>query len=290
MIQSNLMKKITSGKMVDSKIGFREGLQTAGSSEYLSPISQILFPVRRLGSWAVVLAIFELVAPLPVRADITVNRTFTVNQDVPDRGQYVDTRQITNAGLATITDVNVGLNLGSASGSTMRLGQLYSTVTVGTASEGSRTAVLLNREGVSNTSAFGSAISFLNVTFDDSAATNIYQLTSGTGTYAADGRMGVNPFAAGVAYSAGQINAGLAELNGNWNNTWSLLVADTQKGNTAKVNRWSLNITGTAAGSGTLDVGAGGTLSATGAGIEKDRKSTRLKSSHEGISRMPSSA
>ena len=176
MIQSNLMQKFVSGEMVssefeirNSEFGFREEPRALGPGWLL----------------AVGLLILGLVAPLPVRADITVNRTFTVNQDVPDRGQYVDTRQITNAGLATITDVNVGLNLGSASGSTMRLGQLYSTVTVGTASEGSRTAVLLNREGVSNTSAFGSAISFLNVTFDDSAATNIYQLTSGTGTWSA---------------------------------------------------------------------------------------------------------
>ena len=202
------------------------------------------------------------------QAQITVNRSISVNQGVPDRGQYVSALQIANAGLATITDVNVGLSLGSASGSTMRLGQLYATVTVGTASEGSRTSVLLNREGVSNANAFGSALSFLNVTFDDSSATNIYNLTGGTGTYAADGRIGVNPFAAGVAYDVSQVTAGLSALNGAWRDTWSLLVADTQGGNLARLNSWVLSITGTAASSGTMDVGQGGTLSATGAGTQ----------------------
>ena len=199
---------------------------------------------------------------------ITVNRNFSVNQDVPDRGQYVSTYQIGNAGLATISDVNVGLSLSSASGSTMRLGQMYATVTVGTASEGSRTAVLLNREGVSNTSAFGSALSSLNVTFDDSAATNIYNLTGSTGTYAADGRIGVNPYGTRVAYNANQITAGLSALNGAWKDTWSLLVADTQAGNRAQLNSWSLSITGTAASSGTMDPGAGGTISGNGSGTE----------------------
>ncbi|NBR70167.1 MAG: hypothetical protein EBT69_08345, partial [Verrucomicrobia bacterium] len=169
-------------------------------------------------------------------------------------------------GLATITDVNVGLNLSSASGTTMRLGQMYATLTFGTASEGSRVAVLLNREGVSNTSAFGSALQSLNVTLDDSATTNIYNLTGSTGTYAADGRLGVNPTGTRVAYSADQITAGLSALNGNWlgSSVWSLLVADVQAGNAAKLNSWSLQVQGSAPTSGTFDPGNGATVSGAG--------------------------
>jgi len=218
--------------------------------------------------FATLALIVTLFSGTGAEAQITVNRAFTVNQEIADRGQYVSSFQIANAGLSTINDVNVGLNMSGASGSTMRLGQIYATVTVGTASEGSRTAVLLNRPGVSNSSAFGSALSSLNVTFDDSAATNIYNLTGSTGTYAADGRIGVDPYGTRVAYSTSQITAGLSALNGNWSDTWSLLVADAQAGNRAKLNSWSLSITGTAANSGTLDVGAGGTISASGTGTE----------------------
>ena len=217
--------------------------------------------------FATLALIVTLFSGTGAQAQITVNRTYNVNQDVQDRGQLVNSQTISNAGIATINDVNVGLDMGSASASSMRLGQMYATVTVGTGG-GARTAVLLNREGVSSSNAFGSSRSSLNVTFDDAAATNIYNLTGSTGTYAADGRIGVNPFGTRVAYNANQITAGLSALNGSWDNTWSLLVADTQKGNVAHVNSWSLSITGTAASTGTMDVGAGGTISAGGSGTE----------------------
>ena len=200
-------------------------------------------------------------------AQLIISKTITENQNIPDRGQYVSSFTWTDhSGLATITDVNVGLNLSSASGTTMRLGQMYATLTFGTASEGSRVAVLLNREGVSNTSAFGSALQSLNVTLDDSATTNIYNLASSTGTYAADGRLGVNPTGTRVAYSADQITAGLSALNGNWlsSSVWSLLVADVQAGNAAKLNSWSLQVQGSAPTSGTFDPGNGATVSGAG--------------------------
>ena len=200
-------------------------------------------------------------------AQLIISKTITENQNIPDRGQYVSSFTWTDhSGLATITDVNVGLNLSSASGTTMRLGQMYATLTFGTASEGSRVAVLLNREGVSNTSAFGSALQSLNVTLDDSATTNIYNLTGSTGTYAADGRLGVNPTGTRVAYSADQITAGLSALNGNWlsSSVWSLLVADVQAGNAAKLNSWSLQVQGSAPTSGTFDPGNGATVSGAG--------------------------
>ena len=198
---------------------------------------------------------------------LIIQKTITVDQNIPDRGQYVSSFTWSDhAGLATITDVNVGLSLSSASGTTMRLGQMYATLTFGTASESNRVAVLLNREGVSNSNAFGSSLQSLNVTLDDSATTNIYYLTSGTGIYAADGRLGVNPYGTRVAYNANQITAGLSALNGNWleSSVWSLLVADVQAGNAAKLNSWSLQVQGSAPTSGTFTPGANSTVTGTG--------------------------
>jgi len=220
--------------------------------------------------FATLALIVTLFSGTGAQAQITVNRSYSVNQDIDDRGQYVDVRTISNAGIATINDVNVGLSLGSASGSTMRAGQVFATLTHGTASENERVAVLINRPKVSNSNAFGSSLSSLNVTLDDAAATNIYNVTGSTGTYAADGRIGVNPYGTRVAYSSSQVTAGLSALNGDWlaSNSWSLLVADTQAGNRMRLNSWSLSITGTAASTGTMDVGAGGTISAGGSGTE----------------------
>jgi len=193
---------------------------------------------------------------------VEIRRSYSVGQTVPDRGQYVSTIQIAQAALAEIKDVNVALSLSGAP--SMRLGQMFSTVTVGTASEGSRTGVLLNREGVSNTSAFGSNLGSLNVNFDDSAALNVFNINSSTGTYQPDGRLGVNPFGTRVAYNSSQITAPLSALNGTWRDTWSLLVADAQGGNQARFDSWSLAIQGTAASAGTIDLGAGGSVTALG--------------------------
>jgi hypothetical protein len=138
------------------------------------------------------------------------------------------------------------------------------------ASEEERTAVLLNRPGVSNSNAFGSSLSSLNVTFDDSAATNIFNVASGTGTYQADGRLGVNPNASRVAYNSGDVNAGLSALNGSLlqSQKLSLLVADTRQGAVAKLDSWGVKIKGTAASSGTINTGAGGSVAATGTGAQ----------------------
>ncbi len=204
-------------------------------------------------------------------AQITLLRSVEVDQEVPDRGQYVSFLDMANSGMASISDVKVDLSLSSLTeNNPMWLGQVYASLTYGVASEVERTAVLLNRPGVSNSNAFGSSLSSLNVTFDDSVMTNIFNAASGTGTYQADGRLGVNPYASGVAYNSGNINAGLSALNGSLldSNRWSLLVADTQQGGVAKLNRWGLSITGVAASSGTMDVGAGGSLVASGAGTQ----------------------
>jgi autotransporter-associated beta strand protein len=189
--------------------------------------------------------------------EVTLLRSVSVNQEIPDRGQYVSVSllDLANAGMESITDVNVNLSLSSPTqNNPMWLGQVYASLTYGVASEGVRTAVLLNRPGVNSTDAFGSSLSSLNVTFDDSAETNIFDVASGTGTYRPDGRLGVNP------------NAGLLALNGSLlqNQQLSLLVADAQQGAVAKLDSWGVKVTGTAASSGLLNLGAGGSVRATG--------------------------
>jgi autotransporter-associated beta strand protein len=201
--------------------------------------------------------------------EVTLLRSVNVGKTVPDRGQYVSVSELNLAdlGMASIIDVDVSLSLSSLNqNNPMWLGQVYASLTYGVASEGVRTAVLLNRPGVSSSSAFGSSLSSLNVTFDDSAAANIFSVATGTGTYQADGRLGVNPYASGVAYISGNINAGLSALNGGLlqSNKWSLLVADTQQGAEAKLDSWGVKVMGTAASSGSLNVGAGGSVAATG--------------------------
>jgi autotransporter-associated beta strand protein len=201
--------------------------------------------------------------------EVTWLRNVEVNQTVSDRGQSVSLLDMANSGMGSITDVNVNLSLSSLNqNNPMWLGQVYASLTYGVASEGVRTAVLLNRPGVSDSNAFGSSLSSLNVTFDDSAETNIFDVASGTGTYRPDGRLGVNPYGSGVIYTPANLNTtGLSALNGSLlqNQQLSLLVADTQQGAVAKLDSWGVKITGTAASSGLLNPGAGGSVRATGA-------------------------
>jgi hypothetical protein len=199
--------------------------------------------------------------------EVTWLRNVEVNQEVSDRGQSVSLLDMANSGMGSISDVKVNLSLSSLpQQNPMWLGQIYASLTYGVASEEERTTVLLNRPGVSDSNAFGSSLSSLNVTFDDSATANIFSVASGTGTYRPDGRLSVNPYASGVAYNSGSINAGLLALNGGLlqSQKLSLLVADTQQGAVAKLDSWGVKVTGTAASSGLLNLGAGGSVRATG--------------------------
>jgi hypothetical protein len=203
--------------------------------------------------------------------EVTWLRNLEVNQPVPDLGQSVSLLDMANSGMASISDLKVDLSLSSsAENNLMWLGQVYVSLTYGVASEEERTAVLLNRPGVSSSNLLGSSLSSLNVTLDDSAMTNIFNVASGTGTYQADGRLSVNPYGNLVAYSPSDINAGLSALNGGLLQSQKLilLVADTQQGASAKLDRWGVKIKGMAANSGTIDTGAGGSVASTGTGVQ----------------------
>jgi len=198
------------------------------------------------------------------QAQIRIEKTFSVGADTPDSGQWVDVRTISNTGLSAVSDVNVDLVLTSATGNVMRLGDLYATLTHGTASEDERVAVLLNREGATATTPWGSSLSSINLKFDDSGdAANVFGIESSSGTYKADGRLGINPYAAAAAYDSSSVTHGLAALNGAWlaSDKWSLMVADVRQGGASRLSSWTIKLSGSAAETGTLDLGEGGKLS-----------------------------
>ena len=172
------------------------------------------------------------------------------------------------AGLANYSNVVTSLNLtsGSDSNDPMWLGDMYASLTFGKTGEAQRIAVLLNRPGVDISNGFGSSLSALNVTLDDSSSGNVWDATSSSGTYKADGRLGVNPYGAGVAFANGA--NGLAALTGDplASNRVALLVADSSQGGTAKLASWGLSVTGPAAASGTFRPGADAWISDTGSG------------------------
>ena len=216
--------------------------------------------------------ILPVALTLPAGAQVVVQRVFNVGQTINDNGQYVDVRNIPSGGMTEITDVNVGLVMSGAPGSTMRLGDYFVSLTYGTASEDERVAVLLNRPQASNTRPWGSSLSSANLQLDDSVtvnAPNVFGITgaNGTtnavGTYAADGRITVNPYATATAYNPSTVTHGLAALNGGLltSNSWSLLVADTGSGGVGALQSWSVKITGSTVAGGTLDPGAGGIIS-----------------------------
>jgi hypothetical protein len=92
--------------------------------------------------------ILGLVAPVPAKAQLIIERTVTVNQMIPDRGQYVSTLVWENAGLSSISQVAVDLALSSPSATNpMWLGDMFASLTHGTASESERAATVFNYFG-----------------------------------------------------------------------------------------------------------------------------------------------
>ncbi len=93
---------------------------------------------------------------------------FTPNASIPDgSGQYTTT--LTLGGLSSYSNVSVNLNLTSPDmDNPMWLGDMYSTLTIGTASEAYRTAVLLNRPGRDDMNDFGSGAKLAECHLDDS--------------------------------------------------------------------------------------------------------------------------
>lgn len=151
---------------------------------------------------------------------------------------WSDTRSASGV-LGTITDVNVWIELSGGYN-----GDLYGYLVHDTGF-----AVLLNRVGVTTSSASGYSDAGMNVMFDDSASDDIhfYQLVSGYGTSLYDGSSwlpdGRNVDPAQVDGTESRTSL-LDDFNGlAGDGTWTLFLADLSVGGQTTVAGWGLEIT-----------------------------------------------
>lgn len=164
-----------------------------------------------------------------------------INQTIPDGNPNGIFSQITVSNIPARL-YNVSVNLDITGGFN---GDLYAYLVYNNGSSPATQIILLNRIGNSATNLFGSQDSGLNVTFSDSALTDIHLApeTGGslTGTFQVDGRQ-VNPQ---LALDTSARTTFLSSLNGfSPDGTWTLFVADMAGGdvNTSTLVSWGLTI------------------------------------------------
>jgi subtilisin-like proprotein convertase family protein len=168
----------------------------------------------------------------------TVSTNETVGALVPDGDGSGLARTVTISGLADpISSLTVSLNLSGGYN-----GDLYAYLTgpVG------QFAVLLNRVGVTGSSASGFADSGFNVTLSDSGIGNIHDQTAGGGvvggTFQADGRQ-IDPQAAGsVLYGTTPTTLASSFAGTSGDGTWALFVADLSGGGQSTLVSWGLTV------------------------------------------------
>lgn len=175
------------------------------------------------------------------RADtVTTNWNLTTGNVIPDGNLagWSDTRAI--GGLSgLISDVNVTLNLNGGNN-----GDLYAYLV-----HSSGFAVLLNRVGRDGSNPFGYGNAGINVTFDDSASTDIH-FYGGTGipsgSYQPDAR-NVSPLSSGATLAGfDRANSGAwlnSFTNQSANGSWTLFIADVVGGGSGPtVTSWGLTL------------------------------------------------
>ncbi len=188
-----------------------------------------------------------LVAAAGLRAQaVTTNSTtlFTGTQLIPDnQPSGFSASQSVSLG-STITDISVQLDITGGFN-----GDLYAYL----AGPNGQFAVLLNRVGVSATSANGYGNTGLNITLATSGTqgdVHVYQTLSPsyngggqlTGTWTADGR-NVNPQAAGSVIGGTSATLGLNNLIGtNPDGVWTFFIADLSAGDQSTLQSVILNI------------------------------------------------
>ena len=172
--------------------------------------------------------------------------TNVVNQTIPDANPSGLTLTANVSGVGgSISDISLSLTISSASGSTAFNGDLYAYL----AGPNGGFSVLLNRVGVGTGNAFGYSDRGMDVTFAIGAP-NIHFYQPGpinglgqlTGTWGADGRT-VDPQSSPAAFDAGGTAALDSFIGANPNGTWVLFLNDNSGGNTAQVEKWTLNLT-----------------------------------------------
>lgn len=151
--------------------------------------------------------------------------TNPVGVNLPDPGQYSSSVSLNPVSLFDqITQVRVNLVLSSPNPvQPMWLGQIKAMLLYGIGTEAQRSAVVLDRVGVTSSDPFGSSATSLNQLFD-----------------------------LGSAFNGGLLAS----------NLWTLTVADMQSGATARFDSWTLEVSGVPEPSSAslLAVGIGGLL------------------------------
>jgi hypothetical protein len=137
----------------------------------------------------------------------TITKTNSVGVNLPDPGQYSSSVSLDPGSLFDqITQVRVNLVLSSPNlAQPMWLGQIKANLLYGIGTETQRSAVLIDRPGVTGSNPFGSNATSLNQTFD-----------------------------LGTSFNGGLLAS----------NLWTLTVADMQTGAMAKFEQWTLEVTG----------------------------------------------
>ena len=191
------------------------------------------------------MAAAAMVGSAAALAQSETNFSFSVNQVIPDAsplGLTVATNLTVTGG--SIGSVTVGLDISGGFN-----GDLYAYL----AGPNGGYAVLLNRVGVSNNaSAFGYSDSGFNVTFSDSAGTNIqyyqnfsYTLSGGqlTGVWQPEG-VNIDPQSGPSLFLTTSPSTPLSSFDGsNPNGTWTLFLADLSSGGQSTVVSWGVDIT-----------------------------------------------
>jgi subtilisin-like proprotein convertase family protein len=183
----------------------------------------------------------------------TISETFSLNSAIPDGNAsgFADSRVISTP-QSQILDVNITLDISGTGPYGGVNGDIYAYV-----SHGNDIAVLLNRTGRTSSNSMGyDDNGFHSVVFDDSAVNgdvHSYRITltgnetvplspapaALTGTWRPDGRTS-DP---GTVLGTDGSTALLSQFNGqNPNGTWTLFVADLEKGGDFKINSWSVSI------------------------------------------------
>lgn len=185
-------------------------------------------PLALLASLAVI--------TISARAATTASSTVFVNVEVPDNSPIglSSTLQYSSS-ITSISQVEIGFNVVGAWS-----GDLYAYI-----SHNGGIAVLLNRPGRSVSQIDGSGVHDLIVLFSDGAATDIHTgLPAGgavNGSFQPDGRL-VDP---ADSFDTSPRSAFLSAFDGmDPNGEWTLFVADLSTGDTAKLESWSLSISG----------------------------------------------
>jgi len=171
-------------------------------------------------------------------AATTWSQTWNVSTAIPDNDDvgFADTRTINVPDITEIENVTVTINLSGGWN-----GDLYAYLV-----HDSGFSVLLNRPGRSESNPDGSATVGMQITFDDSAASDVHTaipMSGGgvIGTYQPDGRI-TDPL---VVLDTDPRPAMLSSFIGlDASGTWTLFVADQNPGDESTLQSWSLTIVG----------------------------------------------